>query len=201
MSPRGSDGTQQVLDSAARLFRQQGYAETSLRDIAAHAGMLPGSVHYRFPAKHDLLLALMERAVDRVTDAIRQATEVADGPAERLRVAMRAYLQLLLSGDDSLYVLLYDWRSLTGTEAAKVALLHERLHALFDGLFWSAAGAGCIPGDIDLEELRQLWLGGLNWTVQWHNPDDHRSVDELADHYWRLLTRGAFDPMTNGEPR
>lgn len=189
---RVSDSSQQILDTAAALFRRRGYAETSLRDIARAAGILPGSLHYRFAAKHDLLLALMERAVTRTTTAIRVAIGDTGDPAERLRTAMATYLELLLSGDDSLYVLLYDWRSLDGTEAHKVELLHQRLHALFDGLFYEAAGAGRIASHIDLLELRQLWLGAMNWTVQWHNPDDHGSATDVAERFWRILTPGTF---------
>src|SRR5690606_2736379 len=54
---------ERVLHAAARLFREQGYAATSLRDIARAAGMLPGSLHYRYPSKEDILSALMERAI------------------------------------------------------------------------------------------------------------------------------------------
>src|SRR4051794_20842097 len=53
------------LDAAARLFRKQGFAATTVRQIAKQAGMLPGSLHYRFPSKEALLLALMERAIER----------------------------------------------------------------------------------------------------------------------------------------
>ena len=40
--PRADNRLPLVLDAAARLFREKGYATTSMRDIAAAAGMLPG---------------------------------------------------------------------------------------------------------------------------------------------------------------
>ena len=60
-SIRESDA--RLLDAAARLFRERGYAKASLRRIAQAADMLPGSIHYRYPTKLDLYLAVARRAV------------------------------------------------------------------------------------------------------------------------------------------
>ena len=37
-----------ILDAAAALFREHGYAAVSLRAIAAEAGMRSGSIYYHF---------------------------------------------------------------------------------------------------------------------------------------------------------
>ena len=38
--------TQQIIDAAARVFREKGYDGATLRDIAKEAGLLPGSLYY-----------------------------------------------------------------------------------------------------------------------------------------------------------
>src|SRR5258707_12669599 len=106
-----------VLDAAARLFRQKGVDATTVRDVARAAGILPGSLHYRFASKEELLVALMERAIDRLMAGVLEAITEGQDPIERMRLAIRAHLRMLLSGDDAVYVLLYDFRSL-GTHAA-----------------------------------------------------------------------------------
>jgi len=50
----------EILDAAARLFARQGFHAASMREIAAAAGMLPGSLYYHFPSKDELLLAVYE---------------------------------------------------------------------------------------------------------------------------------------------
>src|SRR5437762_2704730 len=101
-----------VLDEAARLFREQGYAATTVREIAKAADMLPGSLHYRYASKDDVLSALMERAVDQAIAEVQREIEKAEDPIERLRAGMTRYLEILLEGDDALFVMLFDWRSL-----------------------------------------------------------------------------------------
>src|SRR5260370_30182711 len=113
-----------VLDAAAHVFRKRGFGGATVRELAHAAGMLPGRLLYRYPSKEALLLDLMERAINRVLQGGRSAVDAARDPVERLRLALRAPLQLLLSGEDDVYVLLYDWRSLQGP--AMHALLRLR---------------------------------------------------------------------------
>ncbi|CAG8999498.1 MAG: HTH-type transcriptional regulator TtgR [Candidatus Celerinatantimonas neptuna] len=49
-----------ILDSALRLFCQQGIAETSLTDIASEAGVTRGAIYWHFKNKHELLLTLWD---------------------------------------------------------------------------------------------------------------------------------------------
>ena len=59
-APRQDNRRQQLLDVAARLFRERGYHVTSMRDIAREVGMLSGSIYYHFPSKEEMLLAVYE---------------------------------------------------------------------------------------------------------------------------------------------
>lgn len=188
------DAGDRLLDVAARLFRQKGFAATSLREIASAAEMLPGSIHYRYASKEAILLSLMERAIARLTHAIRDAVAASRDPAERLRLALRAHLELLLSGDDAVYVLLYDWRAIT-SEAARDAVgrLRDRYEAFWDGLIYEAAGAGEIRDRVDLKLLRLFGYGAINWVAQWYEERTAgRTPEQIADAFWGFLAFGVF---------
>ena len=47
---------EKVLAISATLFREKGFERTSLREISKACGMLPGSLHYRYRAKDDILV-------------------------------------------------------------------------------------------------------------------------------------------------
>src|SRR5262245_27218757 len=88
--------TDPVLEAAGRLFRQKGFAATTVREIAAAAGILPGSLHYRFASKEELLLALMDRGIEKAVSAVRTAIADTRDPLDRIRAALRAHLRLLV---------------------------------------------------------------------------------------------------------
>jgi AcrR family transcriptional regulator len=179
-----------VLDAAAHVFRKRGYGGATVREVAQAAGMLPGSLHYRYPSKEALLLDLMERALSRVLDLGRAAVEPARDPAERLRLGLRAHLEALLSGDDDFYVLLYDWRSLQGAAMQGMLRLRSRYEAFWDDLLHEAIRAGWARPGIDVELLRQFGIGAMNWVAQWRQETDPRTPAEIADSFWTYLAFG-----------
>lgn len=58
-----------LLDTAARLFQEQGYNATGMRDIMAATGISSGALHHHFPTKQALALAVI---ADRVAPAVRE---------------------------------------------------------------------------------------------------------------------------------
>jgi AcrR family transcriptional regulator len=67
----GDETRERILDVAERLFVQQGYDKTSLREIASEMGFSKAALYYHFASKEDILLALHLRlhavGVDAVT--------------------------------------------------------------------------------------------------------------------------------------
>lgn len=55
----------EIIATAERLFRSQGYVNTSVENIIQEVGIAKGTFYYYFKAKQDILDALVERVVDR----------------------------------------------------------------------------------------------------------------------------------------
>jgi AcrR family transcriptional regulator len=52
---RGEQTRQLILDTAMRLFRERGYAQTTMRAIAKEAGVAVGNAYYYFDSKEHLI--------------------------------------------------------------------------------------------------------------------------------------------------
>lgn len=179
--------------AAARLFRQKGYASTTLREIAAAAGMLPGSLHYRYPSKESILLALMERAIATLLDTVQRAVAPSQDPLERIRLGLRAHLRLLLDGDDSVYVLLYDWRALVRDEQREsMTRLRDRYEAFWDGLLYEALGSGRVRAGVDPRLVRLLGFGAVDWVPQWYDPACGLEPEDIADALFATMVLGVL---------
>lgn len=61
---RITDTREQIIDRATELLTRHGYKGFSYRDIASHLGVKNAAVHYHFPSKSDLALALVEQFND-----------------------------------------------------------------------------------------------------------------------------------------
>jgi AcrR family transcriptional regulator len=57
VATKGETTRQQILDTALRLFRERGFDEATMRDIASEAGVSLGNAYYYFPSKEAIVLA------------------------------------------------------------------------------------------------------------------------------------------------
>ena len=80
--------SQQIVDAAIRVLARQGYAKTSLLDIAKEAGMSKGALHYHYPTKEALIHAVLETACNAVQARTMRAWSPSDNPFEALRKSL-----------------------------------------------------------------------------------------------------------------
>lgn len=187
---------QALLQAAAHLFRQQGFAGTSTRDIAAAAGMQAGSPFYHFENKQALLAGVMLEGMQRAVEHQRQALTQADAdghgldPRQRLRVLVRAHFDVLLGPQsDFVPVMLYEWRSLSAEQRAEVNRLRSAYEAAWLPVLKALHASGALRGDPGLARL--LIFGALNWSAQWFDARGRATLDELTGTALTLFLRDA----------
>jgi AcrR family transcriptional regulator len=188
-----SDRTRQrVLDAAAWLFRQNGYAAVTLKDIAARAELQAGSLYYHFDTKEDLVDAVLSAGVEAAFAATRESVEAlgpgAD-PVARLRVAVAAHLRVVLSEHAYASANLRILGQVPDATRERHLARQRAYGAFWRGLFEDAARAGAIRRDLDLSVLRMLALGALNWSVEWYR-EGGRTPAEIAAHASTMLLDG-----------
>jgi len=62
-----------IIAAARHLFGTQGYAETSIEDVAAAAGVTKGALYHHFAAKNDLMRAVYEQVKRQITEQVAPA--------------------------------------------------------------------------------------------------------------------------------
>ena len=80
--------SQQIIDAAIRVMARQGYARTSLLEIAKEAGMSKGALHYHYPTKEALIHAVLEAACNVVQARTVEAWSPSDNPFDALRKSL-----------------------------------------------------------------------------------------------------------------
>lgn len=174
---------QDLLRSAARLFRRKGFAATSTRDIAAAAGMQSGSPFYHFESKGALLYAVMEEgmrsAIERQAQALQKQEQKGQDMRGLLAVLIRNHFDILLgAGSDFIPVMLYESRSITPRQRAQLAQLQSEYEAPWSPVLDALHAAGRLKADVKLARL--LIFGALNWSAQWYDRRKGATLDELA---------------------
>ena len=98
MIARPVDTKTKILDAAEKLFGQNGFESTSLRDITAEADVNLASVNYHFQSKDSLIDAVIKRRIEPVNCRRLEMLEVA-GPNPTLEQILLAFIQPVFAQD------------------------------------------------------------------------------------------------------
>ena len=174
-----------LMDAAASMFATQGYAATTMRDIAAAVDMLPGSIYYHFPSKEHLLLAIYREAVEGISARVEAAVAATDDPWNRLEAAATAHLETIL--DESAYakVMVQVVPEHAREISTELALARDNYEARFRDLI-SQLG---LPDGVSGSIFRLMMLGALNWAQIWYRPGGITPA-EIARNFMQVLRDG-----------
>ena len=198
------DSRQMILETAARLFRRDGYAATTLRAIAADCDMKAGSIYYHFASKDVIVAEVLDIGVRRVFDAVKQAVDAlppGTGLADTLRCAIETHLRALLLAHDftSANIRILGQVPLPVREAHRA--LRRRYERYWVTLLSGLRQRGDIRATSDLNRTVFFLFGAMNWATEWY--DERKSplavvAGELAD----LVAHGLHShDNTTGQPK
>ena len=175
-----------LLAAAARLFHQQGFAATTVREIGAEVGILSGSLFHHVRSKEDILFAVMERVITAMNGALHEALATATDPRSRLRALISVELHYLHGpAADATGVLFHEWRALSVPRRAVLLDGRSAYFALWQDVLSEAKAAGLTT--LDPAMLRQFLHGALAWTSFWYKPGGALDLEALTDQALTLV--------------
>ena len=196
---------EELVQIAARLFKENGFQATRIVDIANAAGMDRATAYYYVGSKEEVFRELIEDVL---------AGAVAEG--ERLQFdASLSWLERLHDIFVSLMV------SYEQNYPATFVYIQERMHQIqteksdwaqaiivkaraFDQLLLTfikqAINNGELRNDIPPRIVENALFGMLNWTHRWFVPGRGLSGRQVAEDFW-LIFIGGMKPENSQQPR
>lgn len=93
------DTKTQLLDSAERAARERGYDGFSYADIAEEVGIRKASIHYHYPAKSDLGLAIIQRYREGLREQLDGITAGGRNAGAKLHAYLKFYRAAMTEGN------------------------------------------------------------------------------------------------------
>ena len=89
--------SEKILTAARELFEEKGFDQTSVRDIAAHAGVNVALINYHFESKENLLLTILETSMDSTRMKLNDINDSGLTPEEKLKEVITMYVNKIFS--------------------------------------------------------------------------------------------------------
>jgi AcrR family transcriptional regulator len=180
---------ERLLAIAARVFADQGYHATTMRDLARATGMSLAGMYYYVQGKDELLFLIQERCFQLVLAGAHAALAEVTTPAERVTRFIEHHVGFFASHMSEMKVLSHEARSLTRARLDKINRLKRRYVDLLTGLIAQLEADGTARRDPRLAAYGLF--GMMNWIYTWYDPKGPVSPETLADHFAQLFLTGA----------
>jgi len=179
-----------VLREAARAFRDNGYHQTSLVDVARALNVTKPAVYYYFKSKEEILFQCHMFSIDLGEQVLQEVgfTSTTKTGCERLVTFLGRYIELVTSELGDLTVL-SEVDALTEEHRRKV-LSRQRQ---FDHRFRDLVAAGIADGSIrkvDPKLAVCFFMGPVLTLMRWYRPEGPLSGKQVAEAFVDLLVHG-----------
>lgn len=177
-----------LLLGAAYLFHKQGYAKTTVRELANFIGIQSGSLFHHFKSKDDILANVMHQTIIYNHARLLDATAQSDDAEQQLKYLIKAELTSI-TGDtgSAMAVLVYEWFALSKERQDELLKLRHAYEQIWLNVIETLRLQNKIQHDAFI--WRRLLGGAIAWTVTWYNPNGTISLEQLTEMVWEMVMR------------
>lgn len=196
-----------ILSQCAALMARQGYAGTSMRDLARTTGRSLSGLYHYFANKEELLFLINQRGFSSLLDnaerlqADYHARSGKASPQEAsaglLRDLIGAHLDYFGSHLNEMRVLMFGTAPMSSAHGEIIRQLKNRYGWLMHfAVERYLAARGWQPGEKVIERKTYLLFGMMNWIFGWYSYDEHGSAEDLAEEVFATFTQGCMAGRT-----
>ena len=171
----------QVVAAAIALFGKRGYHASTIRDIAAAAGVSVGLIYQYFGDKEDVLFLAIVDVLDSYRRRIPVATAGTADPLERLRAAVHAYCSVIDANVDATVLAYRETKSLRKARRNVIKQKEADTNALLARYVEDCIAEGLFDKRLDVALfVYQIVMFAHAWALKaWHFRP-RMSVDEYV---------------------
>lgn len=194
------DTADRILIAAGQLFRERGYAGTSVKQIASKVGISTPALYWHFASKDDLFFRYLERTLVAFRDSIRDAVEPAPEEA-KLHAFIAAYISFQLGAREvaEAYTEIYGLGQmldvLSEERRSRLLAIQREVLNMLRGVLERGRKAGRFTGNEDLTVTAFAIITLCEHVNTWYRPDGRFSIAAVTEQYQRLV-----DGLVNSPP-
>lgn len=179
-----------ILGTALACFVEHGYHGTSIRAVAARAGLSVPGLYHHYPSKQALLVAIVSHAMDDLwARSLAALQEAGDDVGRRLDLLVECLVLFHAHRRDLAFIASGEIRSLTGAARAAHIGARDRQQRLMDQVIEDGTARGLFTTAYPRDAGRAV-VTMCTGVSQWYRADGALTPGQLAERY-RVMVRGA----------
>jgi AcrR family transcriptional regulator len=186
---RRDERTTEIVDIAARLFAEHGYAETGVSELCDAVGLGRGALYHYIDSKERLLGRIHQRVADVLIPAGQAIVDGSGSAMDKLRAFGESTIGTILEYPDHVWVFMHERKVLTGEVREE---FRAQRHA-YEGQLATILEQGKREGTFDIPDTHLAvlaWFGMHNYTYQWLRREKQYDADAIAAAFFDIFVAG-----------
>jgi AcrR family transcriptional regulator len=196
IAPTKKNTKDRIIDAAAQIFAQKGYAGATVADIAAAAQIGKGTIYQYFASKEDLFFAVFEWFLLRSAAAAQVSITALGGSAiQRLEALSRSIMSMWTEIKDVFTLTMEFWAASSSSQMrdrfkSSFSRMYQQFRGVVSSLIIEGIERGEFRKDIKPEPVSAALVGAWDalFLQAWFDPN----FDPLttADYFLEIVIRG-----------
>jgi AcrR family transcriptional regulator len=183
------DTRQEIRRTAKKLFKERGYAATSMRDLAREVGIEAASLYNHLSSKEELLHEMCFDIAEQFFLAFQAAVKDEKSPSKKLKSAIKAHIGVIASNLDASTVFFHEWVFLKNPDLTKF----KKFRFEYEQGFRDLVQAGIKEKDFKEVNAKMAVftiLSALNATYDLYRSNEKMTSEEITESISNLLLKG-----------
>ncbi len=180
---------EQIVDAAASLFKQKGYASTSMRDLATELGIEAASIYHHIKSKEELLEGICFDMANKFISNAKEVNDIYFNAEEKLRMAIRLHIETITQNQNQSAVFLSEWRNLSEPKLTLFKQLRQQYENQFTIILMDGENED-IFDHIDKKFAVLSILSTINFVNEWYNPAGKMNAKQIAEKLSNFIMGG-----------
>lgn len=189
VSERSDERYLEILQAGREVFKERGYENASLKDVADAVGINRSTLYYYISTKEDLIAEILEVPLLEMTRRIREVAELPISASDRLRMVLVLQMDTFAEYQPEMFVFLSD-RLHIGRDTDKLRDNARAYGQVLTGIIEDGQRSGEFDPDLDPRVAMLGLLGMSNWVHRWYRPGGRMTLQQIGEQFGRMSIEG-----------
>ncbi|GAA5022781.1 TetR family transcriptional regulator [Marivirga lumbricoides] len=180
---------QQIIEKATQLFQKQGYAATSMRDLASFIGIEAASLYSHIKSKEEILQIICFQLAEDFFNSLQSIELEHGGADEKLQKAVVSHVEVLTKDPAASAVFFSEWRHLSEPYLTDFLEMRDQYEGRFIQILIDGNESGIFK-TLDAKFTVLALLSSINWMPAWYKPGGKLSPKDIAGNVTDVFING-----------
>ena len=178
-----------IRRTAKKLFKEKGYAATSMRDLAKEVGIEVASLYNHLSSKEELLHEMCFDIAEQFFLGFKTSVAEEKNPSKKLKAAIKAHIGVIANNLDASTVFFHEWIFLKEPELGKFKKLRYEYEQGFRDLIQKGINEKDFK-EVNVKLAVFTIISALNATYDLYKSSEKLTQEEIAESISNLLLKG-----------